>query len=182
MGENELARSFKKFSCPQNKSVENFLKQSSIEFTKRKQSITYIVNKGFDKTILGYFSLTLKPVTIRDDIISRTVARKISRISALDEETNSYNVAAYLIAQLGKNYAIPRSKQISGTELLGKAHQIIVNSQYRIGGIIEFLECENNEHLTQFYEKNGFRFFDTRKVLDASDGEPSELNQMFRII
>ena len=36
------------------------------------------------------------------------MAKKLSRVSILDEETQSYTTAAYLIAQLGKNYSLPK--------------------------------------------------------------------------
>ena len=34
------------------------------------------------------------------------MCKKISRVSVLDETTNTYTASAYLIAQLGKNFAI----------------------------------------------------------------------------
>ena len=72
------------------------------------------------------------------------MAKKLSRISILDEETQSYTAAAYLIAQLGKNYSVPKEKQISGSDLLEFALDTISNLKYSIGGVMEFLEyCTN---------------------------------------
>lgn len=39
------------------------------------------------------------------------MAKKLSRVSILDEETQSYTTAAYLIAQLGKNYSLPKENE-----------------------------------------------------------------------
>ena len=42
-GEDMLRRVFSTFSCEKNADVERFLVQQSIEFTKKNQSVTYIV-------------------------------------------------------------------------------------------------------------------------------------------
>ena len=42
-GENMLRQVFSTFSCEKNADVERFLIQQSIEFTKKNQSVTYIV-------------------------------------------------------------------------------------------------------------------------------------------
>ena len=49
-----------------------------------------------------------RQISVRASNISKTMAKKLSRVSILDEETQSYTTAAYLIAQLGKNYSLPR--------------------------------------------------------------------------
>ena len=90
------------------------------------------------------------------------MAKKLSRVSILDEETQSYTTAAYLIAQLGKNYSLPKEKRIPGNILLGFALETISNLQYSVGGVMEFLECEDNEFLLNFYTQNHFKPFDTR--------------------
>ena len=43
LGEEDLIQILSEFSCEKNPDVERFLKKSSIEFTKKNQSITYIV-------------------------------------------------------------------------------------------------------------------------------------------
>jgi hypothetical protein len=58
------------------------------------------------------------------------MAKKLSRVSILDKENGSYTTAAYLIAQIGKNYSIPRERQISGNVLLGFALETISNRKY----------------------------------------------------
>ena len=78
--------------------------KSSIEFTKKNQSITYIVPSIDDGELLGYFTIALKPLTVREETVSNTVKKKLLRISELDEETQTYTRSAYLIAQFGKNF------------------------------------------------------------------------------
>ncbi len=50
-------------------------------------------------------------------------------MSTLDEETQSFTIAAYLIAQLGKNYSLPREKQIIGKDLVELALEMISEIQ-----------------------------------------------------
>ena len=71
-------------------------------------------------------------------------------------------MSAYLIAQLGKNYTDGRNKEITGTELLELAWSVIEDMQYRGGGMVVFLEANNEEKLLSFYRDNKFRQFNFR--------------------
>lgn len=54
------------------------------------------------KELLGYFTLALKPLSVRGETVSKTTKRKLLRISELDENSDTYTMSAYLIAHLGK--------------------------------------------------------------------------------
>ena len=83
--------------------------------------------------------------------------KKLLRISELDEETQTYTMSAYLIAQLGKNYKGGANLKITGQQLLQAAMDTIKEIQHMAGGMVVFLEAEENEKLLHFYEKeNGF--------------------------
>lgn len=43
LGEEELHKFLSEFSCEKNKDVGRFLRERSIEFTKKNQSVTYLV-------------------------------------------------------------------------------------------------------------------------------------------
>lgn len=47
-------------------------------------------------------------------------------MSKVDEESGNYSLAAYLIAQLGKNYKNDANEKISGEQLLGINDQLSV--------------------------------------------------------
>ena len=126
-----------------------------------------------------YFSLAIKPVSVIASAISKTMARKLERISVLDENTGTYTVSAYLIAQLGKNFALPEKQCIKGDILLRLILDIISQAKYLLGGVLEFLECDDNEALMNFYIRNGFRFFNTRITLGEN---PHKLNQLLKFI
>ena len=182
IAENKLDKLLSCYSCPLNPDVEHFFKHNAVEFTRKDQSVTYLVfcqSNHNEADFVGYFSLSVKPVSINSSTISKTMARKLDRISTFDEKNGTYTASAYLIAQLGKNFAIPKERRISGDVLLGFAHDIISQAKYLLGGVIEFLECEDNEKLMKFYARNGFRFFNSR----MTQGENShKLNQLLKFI
>ena len=181
LGEDELLQILSEFSCPMNPDVERFLKHSSIEFTKKNQSVTYLVFSVADGKLLGYFTLALKPLTVRGETVSNTVKRKLLRISELDKKSDTYTMSAYLIAQLGKNYSENDGKMITGAELLELAWDKIKATQYMFGGMVTFLEAENEEKLLSFYRNNCFSQFDTRQTISDTD-EAHELVQLLRLL
>ena len=181
LGEDELLQILSEFSCPMNPDVERFLKHSSIEFTKKNQSVTYLVFSVADGKLLGYFTLALKPLAVRGETVSNTVKRKLLRVSELDKKSDTYTMSAYLIAQLGKNYSENDGKMITGAELLELAWDKIKATQYMFGGMVTFLEAENEEKLLSFYRNNRFSQFDTRQTISDTD-EAHELVQLLRLL
>lgn len=182
IGENALLQILSDYSCEINPDVERFLKEQSIEFSKKHQSVTYLVFSNEDAELLGYFTLTIKPIIIKcDKIKSKTVLKKIARVSDCKEDDDTYSLSAYLIAQLGKNYANNNDKRITGEQLLGLAINQIKDLQYLIGGTIMFLEAEEKPKLIKFYENNGFAKFDTRETASTST-EQHMLIQLLKVI
>ncbi len=180
-GEPALLELLSGFSCPKNPDVERFLKKSAIEFTKKNQSVTYLVVSAEDVRLLGYFTLALKPLTVRGETVSNTMKRKLLRISELDESSDTYTMSAYLVAQLGKNFSENEGKDITGEELLKLAWDKIKEIQYLGGGMVAFLEAENEEKLLSFYRGNRFSQFDTRRTASGAD-ESHELVQLLRLL
>lgn len=181
VGEPALVRLLSDFSCPRNMDVEHFLKRSAIEFTKKNQSVTYLVFSNDTGELVGYFSIALKPLTVRGGAVSNSTKRRLQRVSEFDEESQTYTMSAYLIAQLGKNYTENCADLISGKELLELAWSIIEEMQYMGGGMVVFLEANNNTRLLEFYVANGFKRFDTRQTASKSQ-EPHELVQLLRLL
>ena len=177
----DIEGTISEFTCPRNPDIERFLKNSAVEFTKKSQSVTYFAFSREDAELMGYFTLTVKPLTVEASKVSKTVVRKLERVSRLDEASQTYTTAAYLIAQLGKNYTGGANERISGAELLGLAWDVIRRSQYTLGGVIAFVEAEEHEQLLSFYQENGFRQFDRRRSSETS-GEAHELVQMLRML
>ena len=157
LGESRLLQVLPGFSCLRNPDVERFLKKSSVEFTKKNQSVTYLVFDISSMVLVGYFTLALKPLTVRGETVSNTVKKKLLRVSEWDEKSDTYTMSAYLIAQLGKNFTNGADKKITGEELLALAWDKIKEIQYLGGDVVTFLEAENEEKLLSFYRDNRFR-------------------------
>ncbi|MBQ2986211.1 MAG: GNAT family acetyltransferase [Tyzzerella sp.] len=171
IGEEALVKVLSNFSCPLNQNVEKFLKEQAIEFTKKNQSVTYLVFSKVDATLAGYFSLASKPIEVKSGIFSKSLQKKISRVSEYNSEHQIFHLSAYLIAQFGKNFKENTNKIISGQELMELAKCKIRELQYMLGGMVTFLEAEANEKLLDFYTKqNDFKIFDTRMANSMNDG------------
>jgi len=181
IGEEELQRLLSDFSSPLNEEVEDFVRSKSIEFTRKKLSITYLVirktNNG--KIVLeGIFTLAHKAVEVTNTNISNTARRKLSRYAKLDEETDKYNISAFLIAQFGKNSAVPDEWRISGNQLMDLTFEILKHVQYYVGGGVVYLDCEDIDKVVAFYQSdyNGFKRFGDR----VSESEAKRYLQLLR--
>lgn len=181
LGEDKLAQLLSEFSCPLNPDVERFLKQQAIEFAKKHQAVTYLILSLEDAELLGYFSVTIKPLVIKAGPFSNTVKRKLARFSEIDKTEQTYNLSAYLIAQLGKNCNGRVQGRITGQELLEVAIRQTQMLQYQAGGMVTFVEADNKEKLLSFYENYGFKRFDTRQTI-SDVAEPHELVQLLRLL
>lgn len=182
IGKESLTEILSDFICPKNTDVENFLKRNAVEFTRKNQSVTYLVFSNEDAQLLGYFTITIKPITVNADRFSNTVRKKILRVGELDEERNVITMPAYLIAQLGKNFDDRAEGKITGQELLNIAMDTIKKVQYSVGGVVTFLEAVDNEKLKAFYDRdNGFKEFEIRKS-KAGEHEPQTLVQMLKVM
>ena len=182
-GEEELKELLSEFSCSKNSDVERFLKKQAIEFTKKNQSVTYLVFHSQDASLVGYFTLAIKPICVSAEKFSNTTKRKIARVSELDEENGTYTLSAYLIAQLGKNFKDGANEKITGEQLLHAAVDTIKELQYMAGGMVIFLEAEDNDKLMHFYEdKNGFKQFDVREMKCRDKDEIHKLVQLLKVM
>ena len=172
--EEEILKHTEGFVCTKNAEVERFLKHNAIEFNRKHQAMTYLL---FDdnKELLGYFSLSVKPISIHSDILSNNEFKKILRITEVDPEDMSLNPAAYLVAQLAK-----KDESEIDIDVIFKFINYYINEVQEIcGGVIEFLESENKEKLINLYRNIGFKIFNIRK---SKSGEDRKLIQMYRLI
>lgn len=159
----------------------NIFEEKCNRVYQKNQSVTYLVFSNDEGELIGYFSIALKPLTVRGETVSNTVKRKLLRISELDEKSQTYTMSAYLIAQLGKNFADGRNNRITGAELLELAWSVIEEMQYMGGGMVVFLEANNDDKLLKYYNDNRFSQFDTRQTT-SKDQETHELVQSLRLL
>lgn len=182
IGENDLEEILSNFYSPKNSDVESFLKRNAVEFTRKNQSVTYLVFSLEDMCLVGYFTITMKPVTVNTKSISNTAKRKLGRLSRYDQITDSYTVSAYLIAQLGRNYNVEVKQPITGRMLMNFVVDTLHDIQKQLGGLMVYLECEEKEPLLKFYqEQNGFRLFGER-LTEGKEGENHKLLQLLNFL
>ena len=176
VGEDEVKKSILYFKCDKNSEIEQFIHNNAIDFAKRKISVTHLVF-DIDANIAGYFTLTHKPVRVPSEFLSETSKRKIERFAKLDEDDNSYDVSAFLIAQFGKNSSL--DNKLSGDDMMNMAISVLSKVQRQVGGGIVFLECEDNDKLLKFYQNSNNRFVVYGKRF--SNKENIMYNQLLRL-
>lgn len=175
IGEDAVKAFLSDFLCPKNKEIESFVKQNALEFAKRKMSITYLVIDE-NGALAAIFTLTHKAVQLSNDNISGSMRKKIERHARLDEESNTYMLSAFLIAQFGKNDQY--KEKISGNALMDITMSVLVAVQHEIGGGVVYLECEDRPQLLFFYEnEQNYRVFGER----YSDRDKVKYIQLLRL-
>jgi hypothetical protein len=147
------------FSCPLNLDIEYFVRDKAIEFEKMDISRTYFIYTSFQgrPQLVGFFAVALKPIHIR-----RGVRKCITGNTGREE------ASVFLLGQLGKNYKgeIDQQRLIKGEQLIYLAFKKILEAYQIIGGRAVLVECQNEEHLKNFYESMGFEQVDA----DGTDG------------
>lgn len=157
-GEDEVKKDLSRFACEANKDIQDFLQFRALDFAKRRISITYLIFDEETGKLLGFFTLAHKVLNVPAEGMSNTTRHRMDRYSRLDKENNSYLVSAFLLAQLGKNYALEKAERISGRALMDCVDSVLDEVQYRIGGGVVYLDSLDNNHLVHFYEEiSGYR-------------------------
>lgn len=153
--------SFEDFSCPLNKEVERYLRERAVHSTHLGTSVSYLVYDKKSAALLGYFTLLMKPFHIEKSKISKTKSRTIERFAEVGEKT--YTAAVYLIAQIGKNFAVSESERIRGDELLSLAFEKLYGAKEFVGGKLVLVERDvNSPELLPFYNRWSFQSWNTR--------------------
>ena len=154
----EIINRFKSISQQDGKSndVEYFLHNKAIHLEKVGASTTYLV---FDQTInlLGYFSLANKPLTMPKKYVEKLskTQKKILKNHGYITSNGDLQIYSYLLGQIGRNFNSQHT--IKGQDLLTLAYKKLQEACMIVGSKYVWLECENNEHLLNFYQDFGFK-------------------------
>ena len=163
VGEAVLSSTLSSFAVPLNSEVEDFIRKKALQATKLKSSISYLVIDEDLADVVGYFTLLVKPFTIQAASLSSKNRRLIARFAEENTEAGDYTASVYLIAQIGKNYAIEEPLQISGGDLLNMALDKLRAAQDLVGGKLVLVEREaDRAKLLEFYNANGFKSWNGR--------------------
>ena len=179
VGEAVLSSTLSSFAVPLNSEVEDFIRKKALQATKLKSSISYLVIDEDLSDVVGYFTLLVKPFTIQAASLSSKNRRLIARFAEENTEAGDYTASVYLIAQIGKNYAIEEPLQISGGDLLNMALDKLRAAQDLVGGKLVLVEREaDRAKLLEFYNANGFKSWNGR--YDKKD--QVQYDQMIRVL
>ena len=179
IGEAVLSSTLSSFAVPLNSEVEDFIRKKALQATKLKSSISYLVIDEDLADVVGYFTLLVKPFTIQAASLSSKNRRLIARFAEENTEAGDYTASVYLIAQIGKNYAIEEPLQISGGDLLNMALDKLRAAQDLVGGKLVLVEREaDRAKLLEFYNANGFKSWNGR--YDKKD--QVQYDQMIRVL
>lgn len=166
------------FSCPINPEVEHFLKHKAVLSAKLSSSQTYLVCSDTTGELLGYYTLVLKSYSVNGAKLSSANHRLVSRFAEADDAGN-FNAAVYLIAQIGKNFAVAEKDRVAGGDLIANALDEFRAIKKRVGGKLVMIERESDRpKLLAFYTKNGFKSWTSR--FNAKDGVTYD--QMFTVL
>lgn len=171
IGEDKVKAILASYSCPVNTDIEDFLHNKAILFSNQGLAKTHLVFASYKKeaVLVGYFTLASKTFFIkRSPAIGSRLRSRLQKFARQINEVNGYEIAAPLIAQLGKNFTSNYNTLITGDELLKMACDKVKDIQSLMGGKVVYLECEDKPSLRAFYERNGFVAFDKRP-LDKTD-------------
>lgn len=178
IGEENLRFFLSGFSCPKNLEVEDFLRNKARQSACRSSSVTYLVCSDKRKELLGYFTIMTKAYSVNGKSLNSANRRLIERFAEPDEN-GYYHAAVYLIAQIGKNFAIPEERRIEGNDLLALAIEKFEIAKNVLGGKLVMVEREvDRPKLLEFYNDNGFKSWTTRR--NAKDG--IVYDQMFSVL
>ena len=180
LGADKLAEMISRFSCPINGDVEDYLMnpKRATNSSRMSSSVTYLVLDSQTSDLLGYFTLMMKAYSVESLKLNSKNRRLVERFSEVNKQ-GKFDVPVYLIAQLGKNFALPKEKQIAGVDLLKLALDRFINVKSEIGGKLVMVEREaNRPKLLEFYNNNGFKSWTQR----INEKDKVEYDQMFAVM
>ena len=184
IGEEKVNAILASYSCPLNADIEDFLHHKAVVFSRQGLAKTHLVFAGYKQQVVlvGYFALAHKTFFIRrSPKLSAKMRSRLQKFARPIRDMDGYEIAAPLIAQLGKNYTDGYNRLISGDELLKMACDKVMDIQSLMGGKIVYLECEDKSALTSFYERNGFVEFDKRP-LEKADREIFKADHLIQML
>lgn len=159
-GTDQCQQLFLSFNCSKNPDVDSFLKSKAIRFEQSDNARTYLILSSDNGDILAYFSISFKEVSLEHSKISKSQIKNLDGINKSSER-----VRAYLIGQIGKNFAVTPNG-VTLKLILDEIYAIIDEAKALIGGRAIILECDKNDKLIALYRANGF------DILINAENEP----------
>lgn len=155
--EYELKEVFKKFSCANEKDLENFLINDAISYETQSKGRTFLCldseykESNNDLKVIAYFTLGITSI----DLSNFNDNKKKKIVGSFHKRAERDNFPAFLIAQLGRSDAYSH-EELSGETLLLECFSVLKTAANIVGGKAVILECR--EHMYEkVYQKLGFK-------------------------
>lgn len=154
-GEDLINIMFKKFSCSNEKDLENFLLYKAIKYEKEFLGRTFLLITPEDQAdhipdIIAYYTLANTSIDLTD--MGKNKKKRI--MGDFPNKDALTNFPAFLIGQLGRNDRYSHA-DISGETLLNCCLAQLKNAAFVVGGKLIVLECRPHMY-EKVYEKLGF--------------------------
>ncbi len=152
--EEQVSTILSTFSCPLNSDVEDFLLKKAIRFEQSDNARTYLILAEETGLILAYFTISFKEISLTNFQASKNTIKSLDGISK-----HATKIKAYLIGQIGKNYAI-ENNSLRLKNIMELIWAVIQQARSLIGGRVVILECQDIERLVTAYQNEGFTVLD----------------------
>lgn len=166
------------------KDVEDFLKHKAISFENSGDARTSLVFKKINhqQELVGYFSLVTKPLSLSakhwNKLTEKTRKKLAGRSKNKIAASSSKEVRGVLLGQLGKNCKF--QTDVTGSKLLELAEKVALDIWNIGGGKLLWLEANDNDKLTEFYEKNEYtRVVDNKGATLKNQNEQNFFIKLF---
>lgn len=156
-GEGQVGSMLSSFACSKDRDRETYLREKAVMMEKKAMSRTYLAVSD-EGSIVGYFSVGMKCMSVPDDIpISNSLRKKLN-------VNNESGVAQmYLLGQLARS---DDSDPGMGSDLLDDALDIIHGAFVAVGCRVVRVDCADD--LVQYYTRHGFTYINRNSSDDLN--------------
>lgn len=152
---NELEQLFESFKSEKYPEAEDFIKNKALEATSNNESVTYLVLDKDESKLLGFFTLALRAIRIcESNLKNQNASDKFRSMFEYSKADDAYYLSGYKIEYVAKNDNM--KNKITGSDLVDTALTIVKRTSSEIGGMLEYVEIDDDPKLIHFFDNNGF--------------------------
>ncbi len=145
------------FSSPLNPDIENFIHTKAYDFERIGLTRTYLIYAVLDNNemrLVAVYCLGQSDVEMLDNLSGKDRKYMFGTSYPLGK-----NVKTLLIGQLSKNYTCGNNNYITGDILMLIIFLRIQEIHKLFPSVVTHIDCKDDIHLRNYYEKYGFRLF-----------------------
>ena len=164
VGRKEVEKILADFSCPLNDDIEYFIHKKAIEFELVGLSRTTLIYGTQcvedSPKLVAFYSLSPKELALAENLKRSERRQLFGTTYSLGQ-----SIKSILIGQLSKNYTDGNDKLITGGILMSLIFEQIKKIDVLLSSTIVHIDCKDTPGLRNFYEKFGFKYYQTNDNL-----------------